>query len=71
MEEPECPYCNKRQTQKPVKSWAYGKMIEKRTDKGTSWGSSVNCARYKCKCSKYFNFYSSKNKNWTIPKPQK
>jgi len=25
-----CPYCDKIQKQKPVKSWSYGKIIKKR-----------------------------------------
>ena len=64
-----CPFCNKNQKQKPLKSWAYGKMIEKRTKGGTKWGASVNCSRYTCNCGKFFNFYlTSKGRHWTIPK---
>lgn len=65
----ECPHCKKNQSQKPVKSWAYGKMIEKRTKTGTIFGASVNCSRYSCKCGKNFNFFlTTKGKSWTIPK---
>ena len=64
-----CPYCHKNQNQKPIKSWTYGKMIEKRTETVTKWGATVNCARYSCKCGKTFNFYlTTKGKYWTIPK---
>ena len=67
-----CPYCNREQNQKPVKSWAYGKMIEKRTENGTKWGASVNCSRYSCNCGKSFNFFlTTKGKFWTIPKSKK
>ena len=64
-----CPHCNKKQKQKPIKSWVYGKMIESRTKTGTKWGASVNCSRHSCSCGKSFNFYfTSKGKYWTIPK---
>ncbi len=64
-----CPHCNKIQKQKSIKSWTYGKMIEARDVNGTSWGASVKCSRYSCKCGKLFNFYlTEKGKNWTIPK---
>lgn len=64
-----CPHCDKIQNQKPIKSWAYGKMIEAKTAKGTKWGASVNCSRYACKCGKSFNFFlATKGKSWTIPK---
>jgi len=67
-----CPYCNTEQKQKPVKSWAYGKMIENRTASETIWGASVNCSRYSCKCGKSFNFFlTTKGKFWTIPKSKK
>jgi len=67
-----CPYCNSEQKQKPVKSWVYGKMIEKRTETGTLWGAQVNCSRYSCKCGKSFNFFlTTKGKFWTIPKSKK
>ena len=66
-----CPFCNKNQKQEPIKSWAYGKMIQERTNEGTKWAASVNCSRYLCKCSKKFNYYKSKNKSWTIPKKKK
>lgn len=66
---PKCPFCNHKQIDQPVKSWAYGKMIEKRTNEGTIWGASVNCSQYYCKCGKQFRFYlSTKGKSWTIPK---
>lgn len=65
---PKCPFCGKNQTQNPIKTWAYGKMIEKRTSEKTTMGASVNCSRYECKCGKLFNFYVSPKKNWTIPK---
>ena len=69
-----CPLCGKKQDQKPIKSWSYGKMIEKRTPKegGTVWGASVNCSQYHCKCGKPFRFYlTTKGKSWTIPKSKK
>ena len=67
-----CPICKKKQSQKPVKSWSYGKMIEKRTTKGTVWGASVNCSQYHCECGKSFRFYlTTKGKSWTIPKSKK
>ena len=64
-----CPYCNKNQKQKLIKSWAYGRMITNRTKNGIVWGTSVKCSRYSCNCGKIFNFYlTSKGKYWTIPK---
>jgi len=64
-----CPRCEKIQKQKPIKSWGYGKMIEKRTNVETIWGSSVKCSQFGCKCGKSFNYYlTSKGKFWTIPK---
>ena len=64
-----CPFCNKNQEQKPLKSWKYGKMIEKRTVDGTQWGAAVNCSQYRCECGKPFRFYlTTKGKSWTIPK---
>ncbi len=69
MTEIKCPICNIEQKQKPKKSWTYGKMIEKRTAKKTSWGASVKCSIYECKCGKSFKFYlTAKGKSWTIPK---
>lgn len=69
MTEITCPICNKVQKQKPKKSWTYGKMIEKRTSEGTTWGASVKCSNYECKCGKSFRFYlTAKGKSWTIPK---
>ncbi len=69
MEIPTCPYCSKNQTQKPLKSWKYGKIIISRTTKGTKWGHNITCSRYNCECGKVFNFYHSvKGKTWTIPK---
>ena len=69
MVEAKCPFCSKIQKQKPTKKWNYGKMIKKRSEKGTIFGPSVTCSRYYCSCKKYFNYYlSSKNKSWTIPK---
>lgn len=67
-----CPSCGKTQSQEPTKSWTYGKMIEKRTSKGTKWGASVNCSQYYCECGKPFRFYlTTKGKSWTIPKSKK
>ena len=67
-----CPFCQTKQIQKPIKSWAYGKMIEHRDQSGTKWGASVNVSRYLCKCEKPFNYFlTTKNKSWTIPKPKK
>lgn len=64
-----CPFCKFIQKKDPVKSWEYGKMIEKRTIDGTMWGATVNCSQYYCKCGKPFRFYlTSKGKSWTIPK---
>jgi len=54
--EPVCPYCEKKQSEKPIKKWAYGK-------------TSVN--RYECKCGKIFNHYVSPTTTWTIPKKGK
>ncbi len=65
----QCPFCNIKQKQKPMKSWAYGKLITSKNKDGTEWGPAIKCSRYLCKCGKLFNFYlSSKDKNWTIPK---
>lgn len=67
-----CPFCGIKQIQKPIKSWNYGKMIEHRGTSGTTWGATVKCARYLCKCSKPFNYFlTSKGKSWTIPKLKK
>lgn len=66
-----CPHCKENQKSKPVKSWMYGKIIEKHTSKGTKFGPSVECSRFLCKCGKPFNYYKSKNKDWTIPKIKK
>ena len=64
-----CPYCHKNLNQRPTKTWAYGKMIEKRDVKGTKWGASINCSQYYCECGKPFRFYlTTKGKYWTIPK---
>lgn len=69
MSSPKCPHCSKIQSQKPLKSWEYGKLIVKRDSNGTKWGPSVKCSRYICKCSKAFNFFlTTKGKSWTIPK---
>ncbi len=67
-----CPECNKVQKQEPTKTWEYGKMIEKKTVDGTTWGASVNCSQYYCKCGKPFRFYlTTKGKSWSIPKSKK
>jgi len=64
-----CPQCGIIQSQEPTKSWNYGKMIEKRTSKGTVWGASIKCSQYYCECGNPFRFYlSTKGKSWTIPK---
>lgn len=64
-----CPFCDKNLKEQPIKSWTYGKMIEKKTEKGTEWGASVTCSRYSCKCGHRFNFFlTTKGKSWTIPK---
>ena len=64
-----CPNCDTKQLQKPIKTWTYGKLIIKRTVKGTTWGASITCSQYFCKkCQKKFNHYTSKNKSWSIPK---
>lgn len=65
----QCPYCSKKQSQKPVKSWKYGKAIVPHTSKEAKWGKPITCYRYNCVCGKFFNFYDSvKGKSWTIPK---
>jgi len=67
-----CPYCNNKQNQKPVKSWIYTKMIEKRSKSGTKWNASTKCYRYSCNCGKSFTYYlTAKKKYWTIPKSKK
>jgi len=67
-----CPFCGKKQNQKPIKSWNYGKMIESKDKSGTKWGAAVTVARYLCVCGKPFNFFSTaKGKSWTIPKVKK
>jgi hypothetical protein len=48
-----CPFCKRKQTQEPLKSWSYGKIL-------------VN--RYLCQCKKIFNHYQSDKSSWTIPK---
>ena len=64
-----CPFCKSNQKQEPVKSWAYGKMIEKRDIHKTTWGASVQCSHFLCDCGKSFNFFlTTKGKTWTIPK---
>ena len=50
---PNCPFCGRKQTDKPVKTWSYGKI-------------EVN--RYLCQCKKTFNHYQSEKSSWTIPK---
>ncbi len=49
-----CPFCSKKNAQKPIKEWTYGK--------------NTSVKRFKCECEKLFNFYDNGNKNWTIPK---
>jgi len=72
LTEAKCPFCGKNQTQKPIKSWTYGKMIERRDESGTKWGAVVTVTRYLCECGKPFNFFlTTKNKSWTIPKSKK
>ena len=67
-----CPFCDKVQTQKPMKSWTYGKMFKKRTKDGMKWGAAIRCSRYECHCGKLFNYYiTSKNKTWTNPKSKR
>ncbi len=67
-----CPICDQNQSQDPTKSWSYGKIIEKRTAKKTTWGASVNCSQYYCKCGCAFKFYlTTKGKFWTNPKSKK
>jgi len=63
-----CPFCFKKQKQKPKKSWRYGKLIKKRTEMGTKWIGTIYCSRFKCSCGKSFNFYKSPKTTWTIPK---
>jgi len=66
-----CPFCNKNQGQEPIKSWAYGRMIEKRTKEGTKWGASVNCSQYHCECGKPFRFYLQQKENLGLYQNQK
>lgn len=54
--DPVCPFCNKKQKQKPLKNWQYLKTI--------------SVCRYKCSCDKFFQFYQSHKSSWTIPKPK-
>ena len=70
MNNPQCPFCDKKQLEKPLKSWQYGKMIKKRIKGGKiEWGATINVERYACKCGKFFNqCISTKGKSWTIPK---
>ena len=49
-----CPFCSKKNEQKPIKEWNYGKNIKVK--------------RFKCECGKIFNFYDNDKKTWTIPK---
>jgi len=64
-----CPICNIEQKNQPIKTWSFGKLIEKRTKSGTVWGTSIDCSQYRCECGKYFRFYfTPKGKSWTIPK---
>jgi len=67
-----CPFCGNKQKQLPVKTWPYGKLIQKVVSgKTTVMGSHITCSRYQCKCGKFFNFYQTKNnKSWTNPKPR-
>ena len=67
---PKCPYCLKEQSQKPLKSWKYGKAIVTNSiSDGLKFGPAITCSRYTCKCGKTFNqYYSVKGKSWTIPK---
>lgn len=51
-----CPFCKAIQKQDPLKHWKFV--------------NNVDVFRYKCKCGKLFNFYKSKTKSWTIPKPK-
>jgi hypothetical protein len=72
MNEVKCPYCEKIQKDEPVKSWSYGKIIKSHTKEKTTWGASVKCSQYTCKCGKSFKFYLTTNgKSWTIPKSNK
>lgn len=64
-----CPLCKSIQKKQPTKSWTYGKIIERKTKKGTEWGASINCSHYICECGKPFNFFlTTKGRSWTIPK---
>jgi len=49
-----CPFCSKEEDRKPIKEWNYG--------------AGVKVKRFKCKCEKMFNLYTSPTKIWTIPK---
>ena len=68
-----CPHCDRIQKKDPTKTWSFGKLIENRTDEGTTWGASIDCSQYYCeKCGKSFLFYmTKKGKNWTNPKSKK
>ena len=51
-----CPLCGLTQKQDPVKKWAYGKIIKKRSTDGTQWGAAIHCSRYCCnKCEKFLS----------------
>jgi len=52
-----CPFCGKNLTKKPIRSWKYSP-------------ATVKVSRYLCSCGNKFNFYISKTKTWTIPKPK-
>jgi len=54
MDSSTCPFCSKKNEQKPIKEWNYGK--------------NVKVKRFKCECGKIFNFYNNGIKTWTIPK---
>jgi len=52
-----CPFCGRKQTQEPVKSWKYN--------------NATDVGRYQCSCKKFFHFFKGSKKNWTIPKVKK
>jgi hypothetical protein len=51
---PKCPFCDKEQKQKPLKTWQYSK--------------TVAVSQYICRCSGRFRFYKGDKNSWTIPK---
>lgn len=51
---PKCPFCDREQIRQPTRRWLYRKYVV--------------VSQFACECGKYFRFYESQNKSWTIPK---